>query len=356
MTANSRGGDVNPDPHSRSIPLDPPQIVLAHGGGGRLARRLIQKWVIPSFRDSPLEATHDGAVFSVGGAKIAFSTDSFVINPIFFSGGDIGKLAVNGTVNNLAMCGAKPLYLSAGFILEEGLGMDGFRRVVESMKQAAALAGVSLITGDTKVIGRGQGDQIFINTSGVGIIQPNVILHPRRAQIGDKILINGSIGQHGIAILSLREGLQLETLVSSDTAPLTGLVEAILAAVSDVHVLRDPTRGGVTSALIEIAEQAKVGMHLDESSIPIEENVKRACEILGLDPMEVANQGKLLCLVEPEHATKALAAMHRHPLGREACIIGEVVDVHPGVVTMQTRAGPTRVLDLMIGDHSPRIC
>ena len=342
-----------------SCPLpisDHKEIVLAHGSGGKLTHRLIEKVILPQFRNELLEPLHDGAVFSVNGAKLAFSTDSFVVSPLFFPGGDIGKLAVHGTANDLAMCGARPLYLSAGFILEEGLAMDDFWRVVQSMKQAAAVAGVQLVTGDTKVVDRGKGDQMFINTSGVGLVREGVNIHPRRAAVGDKIIVSGEIAVHGIAIMSVREGLEFETEIASDTAPLNGLVEAILGATRDVHVLRDPTRGGVTSALSEIAEQAKVGIRLDEASIPISEEVKGACEILGLDPLYVANEGKLIAVVSSEVAEAVLAALKSHPLGKQAAIIGEVVDDHPGMVTMKTRVGGTRVVDMLSGEQLPRIC
>ena len=339
------------------IPIsDHKEIVLGHGSGGRLTHQLIQKIVLPQFCNELLEPLHDGAVFSVNGAKLAFSTDSFVVNPLFFPGGDIGRLAVHGTVNDLAMCGAKPLYLSAGFILEEGLRMDDFWRVVQSMKQAAAEAGVLLVTGDTKVVDRGKGDQMFINTSGIGLVRPGVNIHPDRAEIGDQIVLNGPIAVHGIAIMSVREGLEFETQIASDTAPLNGLVEAMLNAAPDVRVLRDPTRGGVTSALSEIAEQARVGIRLDEAAIPISEEVKGACEILGLDPLYVANEGKLLAVVSPGDARAVLAAMRAHPLGRDAAVIGEVVGEHAGMVTMRTRVGGMRVVDMLSGEQLPRIC
>ena len=332
------------------------EIVMAHGSGGKLTQQLIQKMVLPRFKNELLEPLHDGAMFSLNGTKFAFSTDSFVVNPIFFPGGDIGVLAVNGTVNDLAMCGARPLYLSTAFILEEGFPMTEFWRVIQSMQQAAEAAGVSLVTGDTKVVDRGKGDKIFINTSGVGVIDPGVNIHPARAQAGDRIIVSGSIAVHGIAIMSLREGLEFETEIASDTAPLNGLVAAMLSADKDVHVLRDPTRGGVTSALSEIAEQSRVGIRLDEASIPISEEVKGACEILGLDPLYVANEGKLLAFVQPEESNAVLSAMHRHPFGGEAAIIGEVVREHPGFVTMRTRVGGTRVVDMLSGEQLPRIC
>ncbi|HEY2082138.1 MAG TPA: hydrogenase expression/formation protein HypE [Verrucomicrobiae bacterium] len=335
---------------------DHKEIVLAHGSGGKMTHRLIEKMVLPAFRNDLLAPLHDGAVFSINGAKLAFSTDSYVIKPIFFPGGDIGKLAVHGTVNDLAMCGARPLYLSAAFIIEEGLPMQDFWRVLQSMRDAACAAGVSLVTGDTKVVDRGKGDQIFINTSGIGVVNPNVNIQPNRAQVGDKIIVSGQIAMHGIAIMSVREGLEFETEIASDTAPLNGLVEAILAAGKDIHVLRDPTRGGVTSALSEIAESANVGIRLEECLLPISEEVKGACEILGLDPLYVANEGNLLAFVSANEAGEVLAAMRRHPLGAEATIIGEVVPEHPGMVTMKTHIGGTRVVDMLSGEQLPRIC
>jgi hydrogenase expression/formation protein HypE len=332
------------------------EIVMAHGSGGKLTHQLIQKMVLPQFRNDLLEPLHDGAVFSVNGAQLAFSTDSFVVNPIFFPGGDIGKLAVCGTVNDLAMCGAQPLYLSTAFILEEGLPMEDLWRVVQSMKHAAAAAGVLLVTGDTKVVDRGKGDKIFINTSGIGSVEPGIHIHPRRAHIGDKIVGNGPIAVHGIAIMSVREGLAFETEITSDCAPLNKLVEVLLEAYPNVHVLRDPTRGGIASAANEIAEQARLGIHLHEAAIPISEEVKGACEILGFDPLYVANEGKLLAVVPPEGADAVLEAMRGHPLGREAAIIGEVVADHPGFVTMRTRVGGNRVVDMLSGEQLPRIC
>jgi hydrogenase expression/formation protein HypE len=335
---------------------DHKEIVLGHGSGGKLTHRLIEQLVLPQFRNPWLEPLHDGAVFTLGGSKLAFSTDSFVVKPIFFPGGDIGKLAVHGTVNDLAMCGARPLYLSAAFVLEEGLAMEDLWRIICSMRQAADAAGVALVTGDTKVVDRGKGDQIFINTSGIGVVDAEVNISPKRAQAGDLVLVNGPIAVHGIAIMSVREGLEFETEIASDTAPLNGLVAAMLAASKDIHVLRDPTRGGVTSALSEIAEQAAVGIQLDEAAIPIGEDVKAACEMLGLDPLYVANEGKLLALVPPAECERVLAAMRQHPLGRETAVIGQVVNTHPGMVTLKTRIGSTRVVDMLSGEQLPRIC
>jgi hydrogenase expression/formation protein HypE len=332
------------------------QIVLAHGSGGKLSRQLIDKIVLPQFRNDLLEPLHDGAIFSLGDQRLAFTTDSFVVNPIFFPGGDIGSLSIHGTINDLAMCGARPAYLSASFILEEGLAMEDFWRVVQSMRKAADAAGVKLVTGDTKVVDRGKADQIFINTSGIGIVPDGVNIHPARAQNGDKIIISGPIAVHGIAIMSVREGLEFETEIASDTAPLHELVGALIAADIDIHVLRDPTRGGVTSALTEIAQTANVGILLDEASIPISEDVKGACEILGLDPLYVANEGKLLAIVRNENVKGALTALRSHPLGEDASVIGEIINQHPGFVMMKTRVGGTRVVDMLSGEQLPRIC
>ena len=332
------------------------EIVLAHGSGGKLSHQLMQKMVLPQFRNELLAPLHDGAVFSLGNQRVAFSTDSYVVSPIFFPGGDIGKLAVHGTVNDLAMCGARPLYLSVGFILEEGTPMEDFWRVVQSMREAADATGVKLVTGDTKVVDRGKADKIFINTSGLGVIPEGVNISPSRAQVGDKIVMSGAMAVHGIAIMSVREGLEFESEIASDTAPLNGLVDCILASGKGVHVLRDPTRGGITSALTEIAQAAKVGMLLEEARIPISEEVKGACEILGLDPLYVANEGKLLAIVAPEEAEKVVRTMNSHPLGRDAAIIGEVTVEHPGLVMMRTRVGGTRIVDMLSGEQLPRIC
>ena len=342
-----------------SCPLpitDYKEIVLAHGSGGKLSHQLISKMIVPQFANELLAPMHDGAIFSLGEGRVAFSTDSYVVSPIFFPGGDIGKLAVHGTVNDLAMCGARPLYLSVGFILEEGLPMEEFWRIVQSMRAAADEAGVQLVTGDTKVVDRGKADKIFINTAGIGVVPSGIDIHPARAQIGDQIIISGPMAVHGIAIMSVREGLEFETEIASDTAALNGLVEEILRVCPDVHVLRDPTRGGVTSSVTEIAQSAKVGVQLQESAIPISEEVKGACEILGLDPLYVANEGKLIAVVAPAEAQDVLAAMRAHSLGRKAAIIGEVVSGHPGFVTMKTRVGGMRVVDMLSGEQLPRIC
>ena len=334
-----------------------PTVLLAHGGGGRLTQMLIERMLWPAFRNPALETLHDGAVLEVEGVRLAFTTDSFVVSPLFFPGGDIGELAVNGTINDLAMCGARPLYLSLGLILEEGFPMEDLWRVVRSIQEAAQEAGVEVATGDTKVVDRGKGDGVFINTTGLGLIPPGVHISPQRARPGDVVLISGAIAVHGIAILSVREGLEFETTLESDTAALNGLVAALLrAAGPKVHVLRDPTRGGVSSALNEIASSAGVGIVLEEASIPLWDEVKGACEILGLDPLYVANEGKCLAIVVPEAAEAALEAMRRHPLGGEAAIIGRVVEHHPGAVILRSRVGGKRVVDMLSGEQLPRIC
>jgi hydrogenase expression/formation protein HypE len=357
MTNNELAGDSSLLTASCPLPItNYKEIVLAHGSGGKLSHQLIEKMVLPQFRNELLEPLHDGAIFSLNGERVAFSTDSFVVSPIFFPGGDIGKLAVHGTVNDLAMCGAHPLYLSASFILEEGLPMEDFWRVVQSMQAAANAAGVKLVTGDTKVVDRGKADKIFINTSGIGVVPAGLNIHPARAQVGDKIIISGPIAVHGIAIMSVREGLEFETEIASDTTPLHGLVASMAAANVDIHVLRDPTRGGVTSALTEIAQTAKVGALLDEAAIPISEEVKGACEILGLDPLYVANEGKLLAIVAANDVDPVLNALRSHSLGKGAAVIGVVTDEHPGMVMMKTRVGGTRVVDMLSGEQLPRIC
>ncbi|MEZ4770678.1 MAG: hydrogenase expression/formation protein HypE [Caldilineales bacterium] len=340
------------------IPIsDYPTVTLAHGGGGRLTQMLIERMYLPAFANPQLAQQHDGALLEVNGARLAFSTDSFVISPLFFPGGDIGALAVHGTVNDLAMCGAQPLALSAGLILEEGLPMEDLWRVVRSMQAAAQAVGVPIVTGDTKVVDRGKGDGVYINTTGVGLIPDGVQISPTRARPGDLVLVSGAIAVHGIAIMSVREGLEFGTTLASDSAPLHGLVQAMLAAGGEkVHVLRDPTRGGVASALNEIAGAAKVGIRLNETAIPIWDQVRGACEILGLDPLYVANEGKLLAIVAPEAADAVLAGMQAHPLGSEAAVIGEVAHEHRGRVVLRSRIGGARVVDMISGEQLPRIC
>ncbi len=334
-----------------------PTVLLAHGGGGRLTQMLIEKMFLQAFDNPALEILHDGALLEVNGTRLAFSTDSFVVSPLFFPGGNIGSLAVHGTLNDLAMCGARPLGLSTGFILEEGLPMEDLWRVVQSMQQAAEAAGVPVVTGDTKVVDRGKGDGVFINTAGLGLIAAGVHISPQRARPGDVVLINGAIAVHGIAIMSVREGLDFETALESDSAPLHDLVASILDVAGDqVHVLRDPTRGGLATTLNEIAVQAQVGIRLEETRIPLWEEVRGACEILGLDPLYVANEGKCVVIVAQEAAEHVLAAMRNSPLGQEAAIIGEVIEDHPGRVTMRSRIGGMRVVDVLSGEQLPRIC
>ncbi|HEX5044393.1 MAG TPA: hydrogenase expression/formation protein HypE [Candidatus Polarisedimenticolaceae bacterium] len=332
-------------------------VLLGHGGGGRMTQQLIERVFLQAFRNPALEPLHDGATLNVLGGRLAFSTDGFVVRPLFFPGGNIGSLAVHGTVNDLAMCGARPLALSASFILEEGFPMADLKRIVDSMKEAAEAAGVSIVTGDTKVVDRGKGDGVFVTTSGVGIIPEGITIAPDRAQPGDVVLVNGPIADHGIAILSVREGLEFDTELQSDSAALNGLVEAILAAGGeDVHVLRDPTRGGVASATNEIAASSKVGILLKEAALPLREQVRGACAILGFDPLYVANEGKCLAFVGPEKAKDVLQAMRAHPLGTGAVAIGEVVAANPGRVVLESRIGGRRVVDMLSGEQLPRIC
>ncbi|HZC43206.1 MAG TPA: hydrogenase expression/formation protein HypE [Acidobacteriaceae bacterium] len=358
-----------PSPLLGSCPLPIFQhknIVLGHGSGGKLTSELIDKVFLRAFANPILEKLDDHAVLEIGDSRLAFTTDSFVVTPIFFPGGDIGTLAINGTVNDLAMSGARPLYLAAAFILEEGLPAEELRRVVESMATAAREAGVQMVTGDTKVVNRGKGDKLFITTTGIGAIEHAVNISASRARPGDKILLSGYIGDHGMAIMSQRENLEFEGAIESDCAALHALVHCMLdacdavagqrAADHPIHCMRDPTRGGVATTLNEIASQSKVGMFLREDQIPVRDSVQGACEILGLDPMYVANEGKLVAVVAAESAGAILQQMQNHPLGREAKMIGEVVSEHPGMVRMETRVGGTRILDVMFGEQLPRIC
>lgn len=340
------------------LPLaDYPTVVLAHGGGGKLSKQLVDDVFLAAYPSPELARLHDGAVFELPGKRLAFSTDSYVITPPFFPGGDIGSLAVYGTVNDLAMCGALPVALSAAFILEEGFPMADLWRIALSMRAAAAAAGVRIVTGDTKVVERGKADGIFINTTGVGWVRDDIEVAPARIRPGDAVLVSGSIAAHGIAIMSLRAGLEFETTLQSDSAPLHGLAGALLDALGrDLHVLRDPTRGGVASALIEIAQSAGQGLQIEEAAVPVQEEVRGACEILGFDPLYVANEGKLLAVVAPARAGEALAIMRADPLGRDAAIIGEVVADHPGRVLAKSRIGGLRVVEMLSGEQLPRIC
>ncbi len=332
------------------------QIVLGHGSGGKLSAQLLERVFLPAFSNPLLDKLDDQAMLQVNGSRLAFTTDAFVVTPLFFPGGDIGRLAVNGTVNDLAMSGARPLYLAAAFILEEGLSTEELSRVVQSMSQAAKDAGVQLVAGDTKVVNRGKGDKVFISSTGIGVLERPVSISADRARPGDKIILSGYIGDHGMAILSQRENLEFEGVIESDCAALHQLVSDMLEVSTDVHCLRDPTRGGVATVLNELASRSRVGMLLRETAIPVRETVRGACEILGLDPLYVANEGKLVAIVPPEPADAIVERMRQNRLGREARIIGEVVAEHPGMVLMETQIGGQRVLDTLFGEQLPRIC
>lgn len=339
------------------MPLrDYPQIILGHGGGGKLSAELIEHLFLPAFENTHLANLGDSTVVNVPQQRLAISTDSFVVQPLFFPGGSIGDLAIHGTVNDLAMSGAEPLYLTAGFIIEEGLEIATLARIVERMSLAAHEAGVQIVTGDTKVVDKGHGDGLYINTSGIGVIPDNIHIAPPNAQVGDMVIVSGTIGDHGMAIMSVREGLEFDTVIQSDTAPLNGLVNTMLQTSTNIHVLRDPTRGGVASALNEIAKSAQVGIQIEEQKLPVQLAVASACELLGMDPLYVANEGKLIAVVAREDAEKVLATMQEHPLGQSATIIGQVVEQHSGMVTARTGIGGTRVVDMQIGEQLPRIC
>ena len=331
-------------------------ILLGHGSGGRLSAELLHDLFLPAFSNATLARLDDQAVLPVGNARIAFTTDSFVVRPLFFPGGDIGSLAINGTINDLAMAGARPLWLSVAFILEEGFPVDDLRRIVDSARAAAEAASVEIVTGDTKVVERGAADGLFINTSGIGLVPENLELSCDRARPGDRVLLSGSLGEHGIAVLAARDGLGLTTTIASDCSALHTLVEAMLAAAPGIRCMRDPTRGGLASALNEIAAQSSAAIELEEAAIPIGEQVRGACELLGLDPLYVANEGKLVAVVAREAAESVLAAMRRHPLGRQAGIIGTVANAPAGLVTLRTTLGTCRTVDMLAGDQLPRIC
>jgi hydrogenase expression/formation protein HypE len=340
---------INP---SCPIPIsDYPNVLLAHGSGGKLMHGLLDKLVLPAFSNPLLKTQHDGAVFPVGNARLAFTTDSYVVHPLFFPGGSIGTLAVNGTVNDLAMCGARPLYLSAGFILEEGLPMETLWQVIQAMQGAAQAANVQIVTGDTKVVDRGKGDGIFINTAGVGIIEHRLMIAPSSVRVGDVVLLNGDIGRHGMAIMAAREGLFFESEIESDCAPLAGTVLALLDAGVEIHCLRDLTRGGLASGLIEIATSAHKHIHIDETAIPVIEDVRGACEILGLDPLYVANEGRFIAFVPAEQAERAQSI-----IGGDARIIGRVEDDSSTLVTLRSAIGASRIVDMLSGEQLPRIC
>jgi len=336
------------------------RVLLGHGSGGKLSAGLLRDVFLRVFDSPVLAGLEDQAVFEIGGVRLAFTTDSFVVKPLFFRGGDIGSLAVHGTVNDLAMGGAEPLFLSAGYILEEGLEMETLRRVANSMARAARAAGVEIVTGDTKVVEKGSGDGLFINTAGIGLVREGVKLSAGNARPGDRVIVSGTLGDHGITILSERDGIGFDSEIASDSAPLHTLVRTMLDASSDVcgdiRCLRDPTRGGLASSLNEIAERSGVGMELTEAQIPIREEVRAACEMLGLDPLYVANEGKLVAIVASDAAAAILHAMQEHPLGRDARLIGTVTGDHRGLVTARTPFGTTRIVDMLAGDQLPRIC
>lgn len=331
-------------------------VLLAHGGGGKLTQQLVEKVFLPAFHSPALEARHDGGVVEAGGVRLAMTTDAYVVHPLFFPGGSIGELAVFGTVNDLAMCGARPLYLTVAFILEEGLPLETLRRVTEAAAAAARRADVQLVAGDTKVVDKGKGDGLFVATAGMGLIEAPNAIGPAAVQPGDAILLSGDLGAHGIAILSVREGLEFESPVLSDTAPLWEPVEALLQAGIEVHCLRDLTRGGLASALNEIASARGVGMRIEEGLIPVSEPVRGACEILGLDPLYVANEGRFAAFVPAAQAGAALDAMRRVAVSAGAVQIGEVIPEPPGVVTLGSRIGGSRVVDMLSGEQLPRIC
>ncbi len=342
--------------YSRKLDFKQGRIDMTHGGGGRMMAQLIDQLFLAAFDNEFLRQMNDQACFQVLGGRMVMTTDSHVVTPLFFPGGDIGSMSIHGTINDVAMSGAKPLHLAASFILEEGFPLADLKRIVESMAQAAQDAGVSIVTGDTKVVEKGKCDGVYITTTGIGIVPEGMNISSERAQTGDKILVSGTLGDHGIAVMSLRENLSFHTSISSDTALLHDLVATMIDAVHDIHVLRDPTRGGVATTLNEIARQSDVGMMLDEAALPIREQVSAACEFLGFDPLYVANEGKLVAICAPEDADRLLSAMQGHPLGAEAAIIGEVIEDSHCFVQMTTGFGGKRVVDWLSGEQLPRIC
>ena len=332
------------------------QILLDHGGGGKISHSLIAETMLPVFDNSILSQLDDGAVFKIDDKQFAFSTDSYVVDPIFFPGGNIGDLAVNGTVNDLAMCGAVPLYLSVGLIIEEGFPMTDLEIILNGMRIAAKKAEIKIVTGDTKVVPKGAADKIFINSSGIGLIPEHVNISGHNARPGDKVLLSGSIADHGITVLTQREGMDFDSPIVSDTAPLNHMVKRMLLACKDIHVLRDPTRGGVGTALNEIAISSKVGIRIYENKIPVKDEVSGICELLGFDPLYIANEGKLLAFIKADSADEVLKIMRKDEFGKDACIIGEVISDNPGSVFMQTCIGGTRIVDMLTGEQLPRIC
>lgn len=351
---------VGPDFSNWSCPLplaDYPTIVMGHGGGGKLGNELVEHLFLPAFRNAALENLGDAAVLDLGTGKLVMSTDSFVVQPLFFPGGSIGELAVNGTVNDLAVSGAVPKFLSASFILEEGFPLAQLAAIVNDMAKAAATAGVQIVTGDTKVVERGHGDGCYINTSGVGTLRTGVSVGPHRAEPGDAVLVSGTIGDHGMAIMSVREGLEFESQIRSDCAALNGMIADVLNATGDaVHAMRDPTRGGLASTLNEIATASNVGIDIDEAALPVRAEVQSACELLGLDPVYVANEGKAVFFVAPEFADVVLSVLRAHPLGRDAARIGQVTSEHKRMLVARTAMGSNRVIPTQIGEQLPRIC
>ncbi len=333
-----------------------PHVLLAHGGGGKLMQQLIERMFTHAFGPKPADGLHDSVVLNLPVNKIAFTTDSFVVRPLFFPGGDIGTLAVNGTVNDLSMSGARPLYLSLGFIIEEGLGMETLWRIVKSIKNAADAAGVKIVTGDTKVVDKGKGDGIYINSSGIGIIEHHLSIAPANVQPGDCILVNGDLGRHGIAIMATREGLNFETTIESDCSALNDIVAQLIQAGINIHCMRDLTRGGLASALNEIAHDSYMAIQIDEAAVPVQEQVASACAIMGFDPLYVANEGRFIVFVPERQSSQALKILRDHPLGQGACRIGNVLSENRPLVTLKSFIGANRILDMISGEQLPRIC
>ena len=336
--------------------MKPDKILLDHGSGGKISHNLTMELILPIFGNDILDPLNDGAAVDAGGSRLAFSTDSYTVDPIFFPGGNIGELAVNGTVNDIAMCGGVPKYLSLGLILEEGLPMADLEAILRAARRAADEAGVTIVTGDTKVVPRGAADKIFINTAGFGPIPDGIVVGSTRARAGDRIVLSGTLADHGATIMTQRQGLTFDADVCSDSAPLNHMVQAVFAACSDVHVLRDPTRGGLGTALNEIAGQSGVGICIDEDRLPVRPAVAGICELLGFDPLYLANEGKMIAIVPAQRAEAVMAAMQQNRYGKDACIIGEVVADHPGRVVMATRIGGSRIVDMLAGEQLPRIC
>jgi hydrogenase expression/formation protein HypE len=336
--------------------MKPGKILLDHGSGGKISHNLTTDLLLPVFDNPILAQLNDGAIFELEGMRFAFSTDSYTVDPIFFPGGNIGDLSINGTVNDVAMCGGVPLYLSVGLIIEEGFSMTDLEKIISEMGKAAETAGVTVVTGDTKVVPKGAVDKIFINTSGIGLIPPNVDIASHHAKPGDQIILSGTIADHGITILTRREGFSFETSITSDTAPLNHMVKQMLTAGQGIHVLRDPTRGGVGTALNEIADKSKMGIKIYEENIPTKKEVAAACELLGFDPLYLANEGKLLAFVSAQDTDAVLTAIKTSPYGKDAAVIGEVVEDHIGKVVLETRIGGMRIVDMLAGEQLPRIC